>query len=195
MKNYLAFAILLLPLVLAGCGASPWVKMTTTSPTAETPEVLFDEMIKAVNSRDFKKFYGCLTDDARKDQIHLMINDLGRGGYLAKDKSDQSGVDLSGMPAGPQTALVVIDKYRLPRDREIKLEELPQENFDALILDMWHALQSRTKPFIDEDTAMREVQYHKTGHAQKSSCLAATDIMTKLATSTSRKSAASGGWK
>lgn len=160
MKNYRVFATLLLPLLLVGCEASPWVKMAITTPKAETPEALFDEMIEAVNSRDFKKFYGCLTDDARKDQIHLMIDDLGRGGHVAKDQSDQSGVDPSVLLASPQTALVVIDKYHLPRGRDIKLEELPQENFDVFVLDMWHALQSRKKPFIYEGTAMQEVQYH-----------------------------------
>ena len=153
-------AVLLLLFGLAGCGASPWETMSTTPPEADSPEALFDEMIQAVNSRDFKKFYGCLTNEAREDQIELMIHDLGRGGHLAEDKSDQSAVDISKMLATPQTALAVIDKYGLPRGREIKLDELPTKNFDAFLLDMWHALQSKKKPYIDENAAMLKVQHH-----------------------------------
>lgn len=153
-------AQLLLLLGLVGCGGSPWETMTTAPPDAESPEALFDEIIKAANSRNLEKFYGCLTSEAREDQIELMMHDLGRGGHLAKDKSDQSGVDLSKMLATPQTALAVIDKYKLPRDREIKLNELPTEDFDAFVVDMWHALQSKRKPYIDQDAAMLKLQDH-----------------------------------
>jgi hypothetical protein len=134
--------------------------MSTTPPEAASPEELFTEVIQAANSRDLKKFYGCLTNEARKDQIELMLHDLGRGAHVAQDGSDKSAVEISDLLATPETAVAVIGKYRLPRGREIRLEELPVGNFDQFVLDMWQALQSKKKPYIDEDSAMLELMHY-----------------------------------
>ncbi len=156
----LRILVSILAIGLTGCGSRPWETMPTTPPAADTPEKLFEEMIQAVNSQEFRKFYGCLTNEARADQIELMIHDLGRGANQARDKSDQSAADISQMLASPQTSLAVIDKYGLPRGKEIQLSDLPKDNFAAFLDDMWHALQSKKKPYIDENAVMQEIQDH-----------------------------------
>jgi hypothetical protein len=47
----------------------PWERMDIVLPSGETPELTFSAIRMAAKDRDWKKFYGCLTSDARCEQL------------------------------------------------------------------------------------------------------------------------------
>ncbi len=60
------------------CDQHSWVHMQVQLPTGQTPAEVFQEIRTAALERNWPRFYGCLTPDARYDQISTLIIDVGR---------------------------------------------------------------------------------------------------------------------
>jgi len=57
-------------------GPNSWERMNVISPVGLTPDETFQEMRAAALSRNWPKMYGCMTVEARRDQISTLVDDI-----------------------------------------------------------------------------------------------------------------------
>ncbi len=73
----------------AGCGPQPeWVTMPVELPQGNTPDATFEEMRKASIQRDWPKFFGCLTPEARREVFETALMDAGHLAYVARNEEE-----------------------------------------------------------------------------------------------------------
>lgn len=77
MRWHLKLLTIYLCLISFGCQQqNSWEQMTVVPPAGTTPDETFEEIRTAALSRDWPRMYGCMTVEARRDQISQLVIDI-----------------------------------------------------------------------------------------------------------------------
>ena len=141
----------------------PWERMDVEYPSAETPESTFVAIRKAAKDRDWKKFYGCLTSDARCEQLTTLTVDIG---FLAhRARCVREGVVDRLAITSPdklvqrcKDCLEVLDKYGLD-SKNISYKVAPTvSDLNQFATDAWDSLADAGASMFEENATLSRLQ-------------------------------------
>ncbi len=141
----------------------PWERMDVVLPSGETPEFTFSAIRKAAKDRDWKAFYGCLTSDARCEQLTTLTKDVGHLAYRAKCVRD--GVpdrfaitEPEKMVQRCKDCLEVVDRYGLD-SKKISFKTAPSViNLNQFAVDSWDAMADPGASMFEEGASLSGLQ-------------------------------------
>lgn len=168
-------------LISLGCQNRPWEHMTVVPPVGAIPQEVFEEIRTAAFDHDLRKVYGCMTVEARRDQISTLINDILHLAYraehdekfVADSPSFRKPLTESQMrraqnclqvakkhhlieeemfPSGGGTSLTLDDERRIDSYRSSYVK-----NADEFVADAWQALNEENWSLFDADAHLGEL--------------------------------------
>lgn len=143
------------------CDDDSWVRMKVEVPRGQTPDEVFKEIQKAALNRNWPRFYGCLTLDARYEQFSTLLIDVGfmaSQGRLERNKIQTGSQDAPKKGKIPQRArdcLAVFEKYKLPA--KTKYASALTEP-DSFVVDAWDAMASPGASLFEKGAHLTEVK-------------------------------------
>lgn len=183
-RSVLLWGLAVLPIFGSGCSQG-WKTMQVELPTGDTPESTFETLQAASAERDWPKFYGCLTNEARYDMIETLLRDGSHLNFRAKHDDEYIQIDpdrrrpLSGWEKEQALEVsAVFDEYQLPDRGRVwpgdidNLDEFIPKISDALLLWEDNSLIDQESTMsdlrVDDDWAIAQVndfhdRYHRDG--------------------------------
>lgn len=141
----------------------PWERMDVVLPPGESPEKTFAMIQEAAFDRDWKKFYGCLTDDARCEQITTLANDVAflacRAMFALDGTPDRFAITSpEKLVQRCKVCLDVFDKHGLdPKNTTLKFAP-SVSNLDQFVADAWDAIADPGTTMFEKNTTIAAAQ-------------------------------------
>lgn len=142
------------------CDDHAWVRMDVEYPSGKTPEETFKEIRTASVGRNWRKFYGCLTVDARYDQIQTLMLDItsnaaaARRAQTQREKDPELKVSMTKTAQRCRACLAVMEKHGLKPNG---LNPSDVKNPDVFVADAWNALASPGASLFESNSYLTDL--------------------------------------
>ncbi len=134
-----------------GCDSEPWKTMNVELASGTTPEEVLAELRRAESERDLPKFYGCLTHEARQEQISSLVLDMHVVAARHKYGSERFPLGDNGK-ALARECIAVFQKHGVPvvnHSSEPNADHVA--NPDSFVKDAWKVWFPSDKNLIDKE--------------------------------------------